>query len=101
MKIYISGPMTGHADLNFLAFNAVAADLRAHGHTVVNPAEKQCEGNPNMNWADYMRLDIVAMMECDTIIMLPGWAGSRGARLERCIALELGFAVLYAEGAPA
>ena len=42
--IYVSGPMSGLPDLNFPAFHAAAAELRALGHTVVNPAEKQSKG---------------------------------------------------------
>jgi hypothetical protein len=38
-KIYLSGPMTGLPDLNFPAFHAEAARLRALGYDVINPAE--------------------------------------------------------------
>lgn len=37
--LYISGPITGMPDLNFPAFHAAAAALRAAGYTVTNPAE--------------------------------------------------------------
>ena len=93
MKIYISGPMTGLPALNFPAFHAAAAELRAAGLDVVNPAEI-CPDH-TMAWADCMRADIVALMECDAIAMLPGWMDSKGARLERHIAVELGMAVHY------
>lgn len=36
---YLAGPMTGLPDLNFPTFHARAAELRALGHEVVNPAE--------------------------------------------------------------
>lgn len=94
--IYISGPMTGLPDLNFPAFHVAAAELRAQGHTVVNPAEKQEEGQPDMTWSDYMRIDLRMMMDCDTIHMLPGWQESRGAKLEYMVAAELGFEVVGA-----
>ena len=38
-RIYLSGPMTGLPGLNFPAFAAITANLRAYGHTVTNPAE--------------------------------------------------------------
>ena len=38
-KIYIAGPMTGLPELNFPAFHAEAARLRAFGYEVINPAE--------------------------------------------------------------
>lgn len=91
--IYVSGPMSNLPDLNFPAFNAAAAELRALGYTVINPAEKQDEGKPGMTWEDYMRQDIRLMMDCDAIHMLPNWKQSRGARLELLIAMELGFTV--------
>lgn len=94
--IYISGPMSGLPDLNFPAFNAAAAELRADGYTVLNPAEKQEEGKPDMTWEDYMRIDIRMMMDCNAIYMLPGWTKSRGARLEQLIAVELGFLAMGA-----
>lgn len=94
--IYVSGPMSGLPDLNFPAFHAAAAELRALGHTVVNPAEKQSEGDPAMTWADYMRQDLAMMMDCDTIYMLPGWQQSKGATLEHHVAVQLGFSVVGA-----
>lgn len=89
--IYISGGMTGYPDLNFPAFHAAAAELRALGHTVVNPAE--IDEQPGKEWHEYMRKDIRAMMDCNAIHLLPGWKRSRGARLEHLIAMELGFDV--------
>jgi hypothetical protein len=42
-----------------------------------------------------MRGDIVAMMECDSILLLPHWERSRGASLEYKIACDLGFDLYY------
>ncbi|PTR23700.1 MULTISPECIES: DUF4406 domain-containing protein [unclassified Pseudomonas] len=41
-----------------------------------------------------MRLDIDALMDCDTVATLPGWAHSKGARLEVLIADRLGMTVV-------
>lgn len=90
-KTYISGPMTGLPGMNFSAFHEAAARLRAQGIDVVNPAEFGEE--PGKEWSDYMRKDILALMDCDRIYMLPGWTGSKGARLELHIARALGFEV--------
>lgn len=93
MKIYISGPMTGLPDLNFPAFHDAAAKLRALGHEVTNPAEKQEENDPSMTWMDYMRLDIAMMMlnKCDAVALLQGYGHSKGAMTELNLAQSLGF----------
>jgi hypothetical protein len=91
-RIYVAGPMTGIENLNFEAFNAEAARLRAMGHQVVNPTEI----NPDhaMTWRDCMRRDIAELVKCDTIRLLPGWTNSKGASLEAHIAHHLGMEVL-------
>lgn len=95
--VYISGPMTGIADFNFPAFNAAAAQLRAQGRTVVNPADHGViEG---AEWADYLRADLAQLVQCDAIYLLPGWSKSRGAMLEHYVAAALGLRVEYADGA--
>jgi hypothetical protein len=90
MKVYIAGPMTGYPDLNFPAFNALAAALRAGmiDTTVVNPAE--INADTTMAWAECMKRDIVELVTCDVIHCLPGWRKSRGATLEVHIAEALG-----------
>jgi hypothetical protein len=90
-KVYISGPMTGLPDLNFPAFHAAAAKLRAAGYEAINPAEH--EEAPGKAWADYLRKDIRLLMDCTGVALLPGWEQSKGARLERHIAIELGMTV--------
>jgi len=94
MKIYIAGPMTGIPEFNFPAFRAAAARLRAEGHEVINPAEIVTD--TTVSWEACMRADIRELVACDAIYLLPGFEGSRGARLERHIALELGMTAMYA-----
>lgn len=91
MKIYISGPMSGLPDLNFPAFHDAAAKLRALGHEVFNPAEKQEENSPDMTWTDYMRLDIKMLMDCDAVALLAGHGCSKGAMTELNLSQSLGF----------
>lgn len=96
-RVYIAGPMTGIADYNFPAFNERAAQLRADGWHVENPAEHGIvEG---ADWADYLRHDIARIATCDTIMLLPGWSKSKGAKLEVHIAQQIGMAILLSDGA--
>lgn len=80
MKLYVAGPMTGYPDLNFPAFHAEAARLRALGFQIVNPAEINVD--PSAGWLECMRADIKQLVDCDGIARLPGWEKSRGAMLE-------------------
>lgn len=94
MKLYIAGPMTGLPDLNFPAFHAEAARLRAQAYEIVSPAEL----NPDhsMPWAECMLRDLEALTRCDGIVMLPGWEQSTGAQIERMWAMRLGLPVMDA-----
>ena len=92
-RLYIAGPMSGLPDFNHPAFHQAAADLRAAGYIVTNPAEN---GLPiDSPWIDHMRRDITLMMaRANAVALLPGWAQSRGARAEVRLARGLGWPVM-------
>lgn len=93
-KLYLSGPMTGHVDYNFPAFNAAATDLRARNYTVENPAE-HFDGRTGLPWEIYLAKDMQLLVEeCWGVATLPGWAFSRGARLEVSLADYMGLAIM-------
>ena len=92
-KTYISGPISDMPDGNIKAFKEVANILLAQGIECVNP---HClRHDHDKSWSSYMRVDIKALMDCYRIIMLPGWEKSRGAKIERDLALDLGMTVTY------
>lgn len=95
IRTYIAGPMTGLPELNFPAFHAKAAEWRARGHTVLNPAE--INPDPGMAWSDAMRADIAMLVTCHQIVLLDGWTRSKGATLEHHIAVALGLHVVHPE----
>lgn len=115
MKLYIAGPMRGIPKFNFPAFHTMAKLLRAMGHEVFNPAEKDIEvhgtdiseGNEfgceetaaKAHGFDLRRAlgDDLAWI-CSTaegIALLPGWPYSKGARAERATAQALGLKIVY------
>ena len=91
-KVYICGPMTGLQEHNYPAFHAAEAKLLEDGYEVVSPA--RLDHSANETWEDHMKTDIKAMMDCDTICVLPGADGSSGATKERIIASWLKFDVI-------
>jgi hypothetical protein len=91
-NIYLSGPMTGHPNMNYPLFQRVAKELREAGFEVISPAENR--GNEG-EWVDYMKNSIRLLLHCNAIYMLRGWEDSKGATLEHEIAKDLGYQVIY------
>lgn len=93
---YILGPMTGLPDDNRPQFKRMATRLREAGYRVTSPDELDTIDpvpDSKKNWVGYMRRDIPHLVTCDLAFALPGWQGSRGARLEATICKELGIPV--------
>jgi len=82
MKLYIAGPMTGHEDWNYPAFNDVQRRLEAAGYTVLNPA-RQPDG---LTYDEYLKRALADVFECDGIALLNGWWDSPGAKAEVALA---------------
>ena len=108
MKLYLAGPMRGYLSHNFPAFIEGAKTLRALGHEVWSPAEEELRKgfDPETDDADafleYMLQDLPELLKCDGIVMLGGWERSKGARLERHVAFEVGLLVFdYLADVPA
>lgn len=93
-RIYLSGPMSGIPEHNFPAFNAAAARLRALGYDVVNPVD--INPDPGKSWHECLRADLLAMLTCDTLALLPGWQGSAGAHLEMNVAHRIAMPIAIA-----
>lgn len=90
-KVYIAGPMTGIEEFNYPAFFAAEERFRAAGWEVFNPARHDAswitdDMDPDWVRAQYMRQDILDVMDADAIAMLPGWEQSKGATTELSVA---------------
>lgn len=85
---YLAGPMSGYPEFNYPAFTAAAESLREQGLTVISPHELH-DGDTSQHWTCYLRRDLRALLDCDEIVLLPGWEKSRGACLEVAVAEAL------------
>lgn len=96
MKIYIAGKITGLVYEEALrAFAAAEDELRRLGHEPVNPMRLIAEcGMQNAEWKPCMQHLIPILMACDAIYLLENWKESKGARLEKHIAQELGMLIV-------
>ena len=90
---YVAGKITGlPQDEVKSKSNSISDKLHRMGYHVVRP---QAVTDRTHTWDDTMRADIKKMLECDEVHLLPDWQESRGAQLERDIALRLGMHVVY------
>lgn len=117
MNIYLAGPMRGIKDFNFPAFFAAAEKLRAEGHSVFNPAERDVEefGPDRLKTATGSEEEVSRNLgfsgltlarKCflhdthyicttaDAIYVLPGWETSRGAKAERALGEAIGLKIV-------
>lgn len=111
MKKYVSGKIAGLTEEEYRdAFGRGAALVMSMGDTPVNPLEVvACDDNscsdsplPRMEngelqhtWACYLKHDIIAMLDCEGIVMLPNWTTSRGGKFEKYVAEQCGLQVEF------
>jgi hypothetical protein len=88
-KVYIAGPVSGMPNSNKEAFAKATKTFRDAGHIVVNPLEL-CHDLKEEEWQKCMKRCIVALMDCELIILLEGWNKSTGATIEYQLAVKLG-----------
>ena len=95
-KIYISGQIIGQPIEEVTAkFEAAEAMLKAQGYEVVNPLKN---GIPaNASWEVHVAMDVLILMGCKAIYLLPDWVFSKGATFEKNLAELTGKTIIYEE----
>ncbi|MNS73388.1 hypothetical protein D3C72_1068270 [compost metagenome] len=107
---YIAGPVSGK-DPAIVGemFNRQAEILESQGYKVVNPVTYVAELiaayfkqfgeylNDDVPWQRKLILNacISKMAMCEEVHLLPGWKDSKGATMERDIALRMGKLIFY------
>lgn len=90
MRIYISGKITG--DPNYrVKFFAADQQLLRKGWKTLDPATLP----DGMTRAQYMRVDLNALLDCDAVYFLPDAMESAGARIEWELAHYIGLTMYY------
>lgn len=90
-RVYLSGPITNTK--NYKGLFMFVEELAALGDAeqIYNPA---AQISASSSWEQAMHRCLSEITNYDTIVMLPGWNVSRGARLESDVALACGIHVV-------
>jgi nucleoside 2-deoxyribosyltransferase len=97
-NIYIAGAISGLEPMDVMRkFEAAEQKVRAAGYEPFNPylqigCTPEFEG---ATWEQLMRVCIVALMGCDGMVLCHDWQESRGAVIERNIAIKVGIPVIH------
>lgn len=102
-KIYLAGKVSGiPSEQALLKFSRKQTELEAQGFEVMNPleciehrSEHFNNGIPITDWKTCMKLLIPILLQCEELHLLPCWNDSKGAMLERDLALKMGITLIY------
>ena len=91
--------MTGKENYNKEEFLSAQNELQKQNWEVITPFDVTEQPIcPAVNLPMYKELlakDITALVSCDAIYMLSKWEDSKGAKIEKYVAEELGLKVFY------
>lgn len=91
--IYIAGKVTGLSRIEAShKFGRKQKELMDQGHTTVVPLDIVPHQS---SWEEAMKICIPALLQCDEVHFLPCWNESRGAIIERDIAMKLNIPIVY------
>jgi len=86
-KTYISGRITGiNEDESRWLFELALEHSIASGERPVNPWNIGPLFGIKKYWC-YVIADLIELLKCDKILLLPNWGDSRGAKIEFAVAL--------------
>lgn len=90
-RVYLSGPITNTKNYKGLFSFAEEFAKLCDTLRIFNPASQIQD---SLGYEEAMKRCVAALVEYDTIVMLPGWHTSKGARLEHDVALACGMRVV-------
>lgn len=94
-RVYLSGPITNTKNYKGLFMFAEELAVLDDAEQIYNPA---AQIPASSSWEQAMHRCLSEITNYDTVVMLPGWNTSRGARLECDVALACGMQIVDFNG---
>jgi hypothetical protein len=93
-KCYIAGKISDLEEQVYKAnFKAAKSQVIAMCYIPVSPIE--LPHNHGKNWEEFMKEDIIAMLQCDAVFALDNYHQSKGAVIEVTLAQLLGIKIIH------
>lgn len=93
-RIYIAGKIGDLPENVYkLNFEIAKSEVEIAGFIPVSPVDLPHQHE--RTWKAYMLEDLAALKTCQGVYMLRNWNDSRGARIERWVAMRFGIPVYY------
>lgn len=95
IKLFLSGAISS-LPLKEAMFNFEVLEhkYKEKGFEVINPLKIK-GWREGLEWVEYMNLCLPELMRCQIISLQKNWGNSRGARIERAVALEMGIKLIH------
>lgn len=96
-RIYLAGKVTGLPEAEVeKKFNDAETIYTGLGFHVINPVKLiKDDGLHIGTWESIMKICLIMMLACDGVVLLHDWKDSKGAILERDLAIRLEIPVYY------
>lgn len=93
-KCYIAGKIGDLPKEVYEAeFERAKTEVIALGYLPVSPVDLPHQHG--RTWSEYMREDVIAMLQCDAVYAIRNWRQSPGATIEINTALSIGIDVIH------
>jgi hypothetical protein len=100
--VYVAGPYSSSSRegiaANIARARSASVSLWRAGFSVFTPHLNTAwfnEDCPEVPWDEWLQADLLILVACKAMVMLPGWGLSKGARFEKETAEGLGIPVYY------
>ena len=93
-KCYIAGKI-GNLPEQEYKVNFAVGEIEVASMDMIPISPIELPHNHGKTWNEYMREDLIAMLQCDAVYALKNWRLSPGATIEVETAIKVGIEIIY------